>query len=455
MDLTTSHLIQLLVALLAGLIVYVLIFILPERTIVSALILLSPFQFVDSRYGSANVVLTYMVAFAFLIKGRLRWVPLMYSFLLLCTAYLLAFLSVPNANVADHAFYLISIGSNVLIFLITYNFTVHVDEPRFALKIFIWLNAIVALYCAVQLFTGFDEHFSLGGISGLSLRRAWDGRLTGPFKGTEMIAEYFALQIIFLAYLLLKGDWRRKWFFSLLIAANFGFIIASGTRGGLFTLAFGGGLFVFFYRKAFSMRHILMACLLIPLAIAAVSFVIIRYTKFDTMFERLAETRIEGGVPDTRKFVWTVVWQASKQKPIFGHGPRFRLQGDKWIEEKKKSLTPDITPYPHSLYLFLFYTLGACGLFAYAVFGLNFYVRLKKGMSTSHREPFLAGLPRLGSILFLMFLFDEIKIDFLRYMLSDFQHYIFALFAVFLGLSDVLCKGRHDRNAKENMLCGD
>jgi len=61
---------------------------------------------------------------------------------------------------------------------------------------------------------------------------------------------------------------------------------------------------------------------------------------------------------------------------------------------------------------------------------------------------FLNNLPRLGIILLTVFLIDQIKLEFLRFRLTDFQHFIFMLFGAFLAFSDKLRNLKSGTNYK-------
>ena len=439
MDLTTSHFIQLIGALLGGILVYALLFILPEKIIVSALILLIPFPFINSRYGSSNMILIYLTILVFILKSRIKWLPIFDSFLLIIFVYLISMSLASSSIFTNNLFYVISIGSNILIFFIVYNFVINIENPQYVITLFVWLNFAIVLYCVFQLCMGLEEYAFMG-IKEFSIKQnRGDYRLMGPFN-SEITAEYLAMQCILLSYLLLKGQqvvWKKLLLYGLM-AANFGLLITTGTRGGLILLAIGWMLFLYFYRSAFNLRSIVIIVVLMPLVFTMLSFLVIKYTKFNLLFERLLNTHIEGGMLDTRTLVWPIAWQAIKQKPVLGHGPYQQRSGE------GHPSNPDIIPYPHNLYLFLLYTLGVCGLIAYFVFGLRIYKRLKKGTKIHCQDPFLDGLPLLGIILFVMFLIDQIKIEFLRAYLSNYQQYIFALFATFLASSDMLHKGERE-----------
>ena len=72
MDFTTSQFIQLIAAIALGIFLFVAVYRLPERMTIAILLILIPVQLVDSRYGTSNTVVTYLVAFAFILQGRVR-----------------------------------------------------------------------------------------------------------------------------------------------------------------------------------------------------------------------------------------------------------------------------------------------------------------------------------------------------------------------------------------------
>jgi len=61
--------------------------------------------------------------------------------------------------------------------------------------------------------------------------------------------------------------------------------------------------------------------------------------------------------------------------------------------------------------------------------------KAKKGIQRN--DNFLSGLPQLGLIVFIVFIIDQVKIEFLRSDLLDYQHYLSVLFGMFCGLRNI------------------
>ena len=75
MDFTNAQYAQLIIAALAGIMFFLLLFRLPEKASLGFLIVLIPFQIIDTRYGSLNTIMIYVAAFTYLIQGRLSKLP--------------------------------------------------------------------------------------------------------------------------------------------------------------------------------------------------------------------------------------------------------------------------------------------------------------------------------------------------------------------------------------------
>ena len=63
-------------------------------------------------------------------------------------------------------------------------------------------------------------------------------------------------------------------------------------------------------------------------------------------------------------------------------------------------------------------------------------VRLRRASRLEFATPYEQGLARLGLLLLLFFLVDQIKIEFLRIELMDYTQFVFALFGMWLGLCE-------------------
>ena len=261
-------------------------------------------------------------------------------------------------------------------------------------------------------------------------------RLTGPFNAVGMTAEYLVIMIFLIAYELLHNkNPRTRMLLYVLMAADIGLVVATGNRGGFLSLLGGSVLFLWVFRKDLGLVRsaslIAAAGLFATLAI----FIVLNYTQYNHMFERLSNTEIEGGIPDSRQG-WKTTVELIKERPILGHGPQLRLFDD-W-----ERVIPGHTPidYPHNLYLFLLYTVGIVGVLAYLTFFIGILVRVTKASKLSIGDAYLNGFLRLGQVLVIVFLVDQLKVEFLRISLTDYWQFVFCVFAILVGAADLVSK---------------
>ena len=440
MDFSPSQYTQLFVALVLAGILFVVSYIAPPRWIVVFIILMSPFQPINSGYGSINMVITYLVGLAFLLRGRLTSWPMIWPVMLILFAYLLSLSQTLAATYLDHILYLISIGADFVTFYIVYNYFLKEQDPRFAFRVFTGVAALVAVYCALAMMIGF-EHIAVFGIQELTFGSNLEAkqRLNGPFDAPGTNGEFLALQIIMLVYLVTReGSRVGKWVLAGLMLASFGFLVATGSRGGFVALIIGLVLFAAAFRKELGAMMILKGGL-VAIAFSGAALLVISFTQFNVLFERLESTKVYGLVPDSREGIFQSAFEKSLQEPLLGHGPRIHL-----LHEEDRRI-PGYEPlgyYPHNLYLFLFYTLGGVGLMAYLVFFGTLLVKWWRASSRPSDDPLLKGSPRLAIVLMLTFLASQYRIEFLRELLTDYQQYLFALWAMFLAFSSKLQQRR-------------
>jgi len=431
MQFTDSHYIQLVAALIAGGLLYAAVYMLPEKVTLGTLILMIPFQIVDSRYGSLNMVLTYLITIAFTFQRKITLFPLLIPILLIVVAYLISLSNTPAPDWPDHIIYLVAIFTNFAMFYLVYNHLRREKDWSFFFNMLTTLNVLIIGYGGIQLWAGQSGGVAMFGIEEFQMNtNRDDARLVGPFKATAVMVEYLSLQSLVLAYLILHSiKTSPKLFYVALLIMNSFFMVASGNRGGFVTFILAGITFLFAYRRELGPGRLIMAGVVATVLFSLASVVVVKYTEFNVLFDRLGETEVEGALPDTRSNTWPLAWSKIKENPITGQGPRFYAGKEKFLHT--------IT-YPHSLYLFLPLTVGIIGLVAYVfLFGSivrNFLV--STGLQSD--DAFLRGIPRMGLLVMLVFLISEGRIEFLRFKLVDYQNYVFIVLAALLALNDRL-----------------
>ena len=84
-----------------------------------------------------------------------------------------------------------------------------------------------------------------------------------------------------------------------MVMACFGFLIETGSRGGIIALLPGGLLFFYLFRKNLGVKGFAKAGLVLG-ALAVAAIVVVTFSQFNVMFKRLEETHFAGFELDTR-----------------------------------------------------------------------------------------------------------------------------------------------------------
>lgn len=428
-----SHYIQLIVGIALAVLALIGAYVAPPRVVMAVLMVIAPFELINSQYGTSSTGLVYLVALALWLRNSISRFPLMGAVIGILFAYLIS-LAMANAKPLDHILYIVRVLPGFMLFYIAYNYVRDSRDATGFINIFIAINILVLIVCILQL-AGGSQQVVLFGVNEFSLmeNRNTQGRLSGPF-GAEFTSEYLALASLLVAYLVMNKTLGERWPVWLLwglLAGNVGFMVATGSRGGILMLITGLVWGAFLFRRQLGTGRTLGFLLGAMLVASVMSALIIQFTDYNVLFDRLGKTEVKEGVIDSRSVTWPMAWEAIKEQPLLGYGPRLRLNQD---------MIYPITghkpiPYPHSLPLFLLYTLGIVGLIAYTVFFALLMWRLYSGSRIRQLNE-SSGLAKLGFLLLVLFLLDQIKIEFLRFIQSDYQAIIFTLFGGLLAMAD-------------------
>ena len=432
MSLTSAQLLQLLGGSLAAAILFVLVYRLPERRTLVLLILLTPIQIIDSRYGTLNTFLIYVVAFAFALQGRLRVAPYFWAFFLLLFAYGVSFsLSHPAARVW-HVIYLFGFFTNILLFYLIYNYVQRTDDWRSLFNALFVMNGIVVVACLIEIALG-DSQIRLFGVNEWKLgsSRADQGRLVGPFGSTHTTADYLVTQCMLIACWLAKGEAKWSLWLKGLLSLNFVCLIATGDRGGFVGIVVGAIVFMFLFRREIGGLRIAKYYAAAVLAFSLASVVVVQYTDFGRLFERLEATELQGDErPRTVGFSRGVRW--FQENPIVGRGPKLNVS----TRNRQIDGIPYQGAHPHNLVLTILVTTGIVGFIAWATLATAFVMPLlRAARRRDQHDDLLSALPKLSLLILALFFMGEMRIEFLRASYWDYQNYMFMLVSLFLVCS--------------------
>ncbi len=438
MPLDASDQNQLAGILILAILLFIVASALPQKVGGTVLFLLVPFQAVETQFGTSSVVLAYVVFIALVLRREPVRLPMLPHFLFFLLWALISMSLRNPSTYIQHSVYIFTLISAILAFWLSYDLMRRFRDPSKVLGIFIISNVLVAIYCAIQLWAGPGERLVFFGIDELNMIRVRaDGRLTGPFQSSEISALYFVIMefIILHQFWYAKKAWSKR-LLVVLAVLNLGFLVATGSRGEFLVLVGGAAMYLWLFRTRLGMLKTIGVAAGATLAVAVMAVLVVNYSQFGGLFERLEQTEFSReGIPDTRQVLWPPTWKEIEKRPILGHGPRFRF----FLEER--GVRYDDRPYlqyPHNLYLFLLFTLGVPGLLLFLY--LLFYIASKcwRNMSNPNAPPYLADLARTGFLVIFLFLIDGLKIDQMRMNLADFWHFFFGLCGVFLAASNMI-----------------
>jgi O-antigen ligase len=239
-----------------------------------------------------------------------------------------------------------------------------------------------------------------------------DFRVGGPFYDYELLCEFCALNLLLILYMFLRAQTLlRRTLLGMLLALTTFILFATVTRGGVIALAVGTVYLLWVVRRQLRLVPFVMVSSAVVAALLAMNFYVANFTHSGDLFERLMRTTFHYGViPDDRLDAWSGAWQRFLEHPILGHGPMYTpMTGTRlWF-------------WPHNGYLYIANLVGLLGLgfFAAILWGL---FRATLPSTHSFRDPSYArSYLLIAHTQLIVFMVDQIKIDYLRNAIYQFQ----------------------------------
>lgn len=239
-------------------------------------------------------------------------------------------------------------------------------------------------------------------------------RVGGPFFDFELMSEFCALSLLLIVFLWSRATSQsRKIFLGSLGVLVVFILFATVTRGAIMALAVGILYLLFTLRRRIRLVPFVVLTTLGIAGFLAMNFYVSQFTNSGNLLGRLSETKLIGGMPDSRAQVWAVAWERFLQHPIIGHGPFY--SGRTGIR---------IWYWPHNVYLYIANLVGVVGLSFYLLLLAKLW-RLSRPRTDDLRDPSYAkAFLIIANAQLLVFAVDQFKIDFLRNLIYQFQPWI-------------------------------
>ena len=246
--------------------------------------------------------------------------------------------------------------------------------------------------------------------------RRGDVRVTATFNGQELFAEYLALCAI-LQYILFRrargAAAKTYWLVSVLLVL--GALFATATRGGLIVLV-GGFLYMIVVGGRVIPRFQMMKVVILAMALFYLSYELIG-PLVSFMIDRILSIGATDSSIQSRSVVLPQAFRAIADSPFLGHG----------IAIPSGTFTGGVSKNIHNLYVTLAYTIGIPGLVAFIWLCVSLF---RASWQASRSANLTQDLRELGlglNVMLVMFLVDEIKIEFTREPLT--MHLTWMFFA--------------------------
>jgi hypothetical protein len=243
-------------------------------------------------------------------------------------------------------------------------------------------------------------------------------RVGSTFQDYELLSEFTAMMVLLLWFVLMRtrGTWARTGVVALLVLDTF-VLLATVTRGALVSLAVAGAYLAWRGRQRIRFHVFVIGLVLVVGTGAVVLDFVAHHTRSGNVAERMEKTKFEGAIPENRVLVWVEAWDRIMKRPLTGYGPYYgKREGVKQVY------------WPHNNYLFYWHMLGIGGLAAFL------WLLWRLWRETRYTGPHL-GHPAYATNLLLalramliLFVVDQIKIDYLRQ--ATYAYWVWMFFAL-------------------------
>ena len=244
-----------------------------------------------------------------------------------------------------------------------------------------------------------------------------DVRVGASFRDYELLSEYCGLMFLLIVFQLVRAATKfRFWLLTAICLFSVYTMFTTVTRGVIIALLVALPYIFFMIRRRLNPVKFMTAVTVILVLFFAMNFTVSKFTNSGDMFERLGTTKVvHGFVPEARAGAWTNAWNRSFVHPLIGQGPYYGpIEGyELW--------------WPHNVYLFYANLVGYPGLgfFLMILFGLA--VQLRPVVDDLRHESYADAYLIIAGAQMIMFVLNELKIDYLRNPIYQFQ--VWQLFA--------------------------
>lgn len=381
-------------------------------------------------FGNTNLAFVLLLLVIWLLRVAMgqttapRRTPIDVPLIALFVCYVVSFYNIDPAQLGQNLMkFGLMVGSWLMFYMIASNLRTQRDFERVLTfqAISVLTVCLIALYevthPGVNMVRLLYSPLQKAVVSGDALG-SW--RVGSVFFDYELLSEYCALNLFMVLFLFLRARsvLSRVAFGGLLLMLAF-VLFTTSTRGGLVALAVGLLYLLWLVRRRLTFVALAISAGAVAAVAIAVNGYVAAFTHAGNLFERLSESQVKGLVPDTRSVVWPEAWRQIFDHPLIGHGPYYAALTSARIHH-----------WPHSLYLIVANNVGFIGLAVLLWLLLTLLYMSRPVTDDLPRGDYVQSYLLVAHVQVLVFLVDEIKIEYLRNEIYQFQVWMmFALVA--------------------------
>lgn len=254
-------------------------------------------------------------------------------------------------------------------------------------------------------------------------------RVGSAFYDYELLCEYCAIQAPLILFLFLRaGSLLQRVAYGGLLGLVVFVMFTTVTRGGIISLGMGLLYLLWVLRRRLTVVAVMTTAGALAAGLIGMNWFVSTYTHTGNMFERLSASTVSGLIPDNRAEVWPAAWNRIFEHPFIGHGPYYSILGGARLYW-----------FPHSLYLYVANNVGFIG---FAIFAWLLWTMFRITRPTTddlrHADS-LRSFMIIARVQMVVFLIDEVKIEYLRNEVYAFQ--VWMMFGLMVAAHRLLTSG--------------
>ncbi len=407
------------------------------------MVVMYPFPF-GMSLGSSNYFLTILIFILHMIRvsaGQYKMHSeklLNLPIILMVLSYILSLYNLPMDPDSRKFAYLHTSNffATVLFFYLLVNLINDEEKLEKTVKLMMVSLALIVVFAFIELL--FPGRTIIPGWLGTRhrIQLVMRGiRVGGPFRDYELLSEYAAINIPIVFFMIIRA--RRlltRIIFTVLLMLTMFMLLTTATRGGLISLIAGLIYMIVLSGRDFGYVKTVATSVAVVAALIVIQLLVQQYTVAGSLFDRLVGTTVaKGFIPDTRYDAWGISLERAMEHPLIGHGPAWDFS--KGIYSKV---------WPHSIYLYYMNITGIFGLFTFLFILYRLMRATLMGLKQSlSKAPFAEAFMKILHISLVIFILDEIKIDYLRNI--HYSYFVWLLFGIIMATRNIILKKQREQ----------